>query len=117
MRSSTDRRGALGFWKAPDEVLPGGYGVLFQGSGEQTQMPMQRKAQVDNLLQVFQIRRRLQAGGTLVSSSAARKSTNYTYPGFSNYFKFRKLLKKLQLERLRSTDAATSRFEATAREM
>lgn len=57
---------------------------------------MQHKAHVDGLPAVVDILRRLEAGERPEVPMIDRRSTNYTHPGFSDYRRLRRVLKRLR---------------------
>jgi folate-dependent phosphoribosylglycinamide formyltransferase PurN len=59
---------------------------------------MQHKAHVEGLPGVVETLRRLERGEAPEISTAGRRSTNYTHPGFTDYLKMRKTLRSLRRE-------------------
>jgi hypothetical protein len=57
---------------------------------------MQHKAHVDGMPAVVEVLRKLEVGEQPVVPMVNRKSTNYTHPGLSDYFKLRKVLKAMR---------------------
>jgi hypothetical protein len=60
------------------------------------------KSHVDGLPGVLQTLCKLQVGEHPRVFTEGRKSTNYTHPGFTDYLRYRKVLKQLRQERIRA---------------
>lgn len=79
-------------------------GVLGQASAEnvdplrQSHIFMQHQSHVEGLPHVVQILRELEIGEKPFVSAEGRVSTNYTHPGITDYFRLRRLLKRLRVD-------------------
>ena len=59
---------------------------------------MQHQSHVEGLPHVVQILRELEIGEKPFVSGEGRVSTNYTHPGITDYFRLRRLLKRLRVD-------------------
>jgi methionyl-tRNA formyltransferase len=79
--------------------------VLAQGSATdidpltETHVFMQHKSHVEGIAGVVETLRRLAAGEDPAVDTSGRVNTNYTHPGLSDYFRYRRVVKELKRAR------------------